>query len=379
MKVLIIHNILWAHYKSALFESISKNAEEDIEIRVVHIAKNDISRKSMESAAFQYQYPYDVLFDNYIEELSFFQKVSKLTSYILAYKPDLINVTGYAVDPAISISIFIGKLLGKKVILSTETSTDDNSKIFIKEGIKKLFIKASDAFICFGSSSADYVLELGGKAHQIIEKRAAVVDDKTLLKQFNTAKNEGFQLNQSAPKYNFIFVGSLIDVKNLPFLLKVFADIKESEKIAQEWGLILLGDGDQKKSLISLIEQLKLEDVSFVPSTPWYDVPNYFTVSDVLVLPSKSEAWGLVVNEAMVCGLPVIVSDKCGCHLDLVKDNGFVFESNNEESLKQAMIAMMDDENLRLAMGEKSKEIIKDFSLDEVSKRILQGFRQYAQ
>ena len=116
-----------------------------------------------------------------------------------------------------------------------------------------------------------------------------------------------------------------------------------------------------------------------MPSTPWYDVPNYFTVSDVLVLPSKSEAWGLVVNEAMVCGLPVIVSDKCGCHLDLVKDNGFVFESNNEESLKQAMIAMMDDENLRLAMGEKSKEIIKDFSLDEVSKRILQGFRQYAQ
>jgi glycosyltransferase involved in cell wall biosynthesis len=378
MKVLIIHNILWAHYKSALFQSISNNADPDTEVRVVHLAKNDITRKSMESAAFEYDYPYDVLFDKYIEELSFFEKFWKLLTYILAYKPDIINVTGYAVDPAISMSIFIGKVLGKKVILSTETSTTDNAKTFIKESIKKLFIKASDAFICFGSTSADYVLELGGKPNQIIEKRAAVVDDKTLLKQFNAAKEEGFKLSSPTPKHNFIFVGRLIDVKNLPFLFKVFAEIKQTEETAKDWGLIMLGDGDLKEELQKLRSDLKLEDVTFLPPVAWYDVPKYYTVADVLLLTSTSEAWGLVVNEAMVCGLPVIVSDKCGCHLDLINGNGFVFQSNDAVGLKIAILSLMKDEKLRTEMGQKSKEVIKNFSLDEVSKRILKGFKQYA-
>jgi glycosyltransferase involved in cell wall biosynthesis len=378
MKVLIIHNILWAHYKSALFQSISNNADANTEIKVVHLAKNDITRKSMESTAFEYDYPYDVLFDKYIEELSFFEKSWKLFKYILAYKPDVINVTGYAVDPAISMSIFMGKLLGKKVVLSTETSTTDNAKTFIKESIKKIFIRASDAFICFGSTSADYVLELGGKPHQIIEKRAAVVDDKTLLKQFNAAKEEGFKLPTPTPKHNFIFVGRLIDVKNLPFLFKVFADIKESEESAKDWGLILLGDGDLKGELETLRSNLKLEDVTFLPPVAWYEVPKYFTAADALLLTSTSEAWGLVVNEAMVCGLPVIVSDKCGCHLDLINGNGFVFESNDAKGLKTAMLSLMKDEKLRTEMGQKSKEVIKDFSLDEVSKRIIKGFKALA-
>jgi len=98
------------------------------------------------------------------------------------------------------------------------------------------------------------------------------------------------------------------------------------------------------------------------------------SVSSVLVLPSKSEAWGLVVNEAMICGLPVIVSDHCGSAKDLVKENGIIFKSENLESLQNAMEFMiLNTEKLQI-MGENSKRIIKDFCVDKVSKRIVEKF-----
>jgi len=372
MKILVIHNILWAHYKSVLFEAMFKNAPKNCEIYVVQLAKNEISRKSLPDSDYPYSYPYTLLFNSYQEEINPVKKVFALLNFIFRYNPDLINVTGYSVDISMTLAIFFGRLLGKKVVISTESTVIEQTRNRIKEFVKSLIVKSAHGFICFGTTSEDYILNLGAKKNQILENKSAVVDDKYILNRFKLAKANNLRIPGINTKYNFIFVGRLVEVKNLPLLIQAFENIKKQVSQANDWGLVILGDGDLKDELVMLNSHIP--SLYFLPSVSWNEVPDYFAVSSVLVLPSTSEAWGLVVNEAMICGLPVIVSDHCGSAKDLVKENGIIFKSENLESLQNAMEYMiLNTEKLQI-MGENSKRIIKDFCVDKVSKRIVEKF-----
>jgi glycosyltransferase involved in cell wall biosynthesis len=94
--------------------------------------------------------------------------------------------------------------------------------------------------------------------------------------------------------------------------------------------------------------------------------------SDVFVLPSRREPWGLVVNEAMVCGLPVIVSDACGCVDDLVvpEQNGYVVPVDDVEGLAQVMTALAKDREKRVAMGEAARETIAPWVIERQAETI---------
>jgi glycosyltransferase involved in cell wall biosynthesis len=91
------------------------------------------------------------------------------------------------------------------------------------------------------------------------------------------------------------------------------------------------------------------------------ELPNYYGLASAFVLPSISETWGLVVNEAMASGLPVLVSDRCGCAPDLVRDgtNGFTFDPYSVEEIASAMLRVwkMEDGELK-RMGAESSRII---------------------
>lgn len=372
MKILVIHNILWAHYKSVLFEEMFKNAPKNCEIHVVQLAKNEISRKLLPSGDYPYSYPYTLLFNSYQEEIHPIKKVFALFNFIIRYNPDLINVTGYSVDISMTLAIFFGRLLGKKIVISTESTVIEHTRNRIKEFFKSLIVRTAHGYICFGTASEDYILKLGAKKYQILENKSAVVDDKYILSRFNLAKSNNKRIPEVKTKNNFIFVGRLVEIKNLPLLFKAFENLKKHLSQASDWGLVILGDGDLKEELST--SNSHIPDVYFLPSVNWIEVPDYFAVSSVLVLPSKSEAWGLVVNEAMICGLPVIVSDHCGSAKDLVKGNGLIFQSENLAGLQNAMEFMiLNPEKIKI-MGENSKKIIKDFCVEKVSKRIVEKF-----
>jgi glycosyltransferase involved in cell wall biosynthesis len=269
-------------------------------------------------------------------------------------------------------------LLGKKVVISNESTSFDHQRSFLKEFLKKALVKMSDGFIVFGKTSKDYLIELGAKPDQFIEQKGAVVDDKTIRKVFEKAKEEKFLSDVIKTSNNFIYVGRIIGVKNIPILVKAFQNIKSKIGETENWGLIILGNGLLDEEIEKLIEVQNKHIYKF-NAVDWQSVPKYFTQSDCLVLPSKSEPWGLVVNEAMICGLGVIVSDSCGCKDDLVQDNGYVFESENQNSLENAMKSFVLDMHKLEIMKSKSLEIIKDFKVEEVAKRIVNGFQRIYQ
>jgi glycosyltransferase involved in cell wall biosynthesis len=373
MKILIIHNILWTHYKSVLFEAIEQNKADDMKICVLQVAKNDISRKDMASPEVNYTYNYHLLFDDFIENIPNLKKVFAVLKFINHFKPDVVNVTGWASDLSLTLSIVFSFISGKKIIISNESTSFDHHRSFFKEFLKKMLVKMADGFIVFGKTSKDYLIALGANESQFIEEKAAVVDDQRIKDIHQKAIQEGFLSEKVKSANNFIFVGRIIEVKNIPILIKAFQYIKSSIPEAKDWGLIILGNGTLDDQIGREIANGS-QDIYKFDAVDWQTVPKYFSKADCLVLPSKSEPWGLVVNEAMICRLGVIVSDSCGCKDDLVAGNGFVFESGNQNQLQECMKNFVVNVERKDTMKENSLGIIEQFKVDLVAKRIVKGF-----
>lgn len=379
MKILIVHNLLWAHYKAKVFQEVDRLARTypDVEVKVIQIARNEKSRKGLETNDPDtpvYQYRYELLFDAFIEDTTVQQRTKALLQHIRAYKPDVLNLTGYY-DPAQLVLLLYARLTGIKVVMQNESTAADNARGGLKERFKKAIFRLCDGFFCFGTLSAQYLLQSGVKPSRILLKKNAV-DNDALLHAFTRAQQTRTVQQQAlgVKPHNFIFVGRLIEVKNLIRLVDAFAVSRQTNP---DWGLILLGEGPLSEAIQQRARELNVADsVTMLPGRAWYKVPDILAMADVLVLPSLSEPWGLVVNEAMVCGMPVIVSDRCGCVVDLVQDqqNGFVIDPEQTAQLAGAMQQFMTGQADQTKMGVVAQEIIRPYSAEAVAREMLEGF-----
>lgn len=374
MRILIVHNQLWAHYKSKLFSDLYHLAPQfGASVHVAQIALSEKSRANMgHTETVAYQYDYEVLFNDSLENISTWQRARALFKKMRQYRPDVLNLTGYY-DPAQLLLLLYAKLVGVKVIISNESNVRDNKRHFLKEKFKQFVLSWADGFFCFGQSSAAYLEQLGVNSTKILTRKAAVVDNERLRFEYEMAYATRAEQKQKLglKPYNFIFVGRLIAPKNLLLLLGAFQKLPKNH----DWGLILLGEGEQKADLVQFCEQNQLQHVSFLAGVTWHQVPHYLALADVFVLPSISEPWGLVVNEALVCGLPVVVSANCGCVEDLIKDgkNGFVFNPNQVNELTQKMRFFVENTAQIEAMKKISQELVAPFATKNVAAEMLQG------
>lgn len=385
MRILIVHNLLWAHYKSSVFQALQTvvNQQPDLTVRVLQIARNERSRASLETVADAalptYAYEYDLLFDRYSEEIGLRERTQALLRRAKAYQPDVINLTGYY-DPAQLILLLWAKRRGIRVVMQNESTAADQVRGGWKESFKRWIFRQCDGFFCFGSQSADYLVQLGVPPAKILLRKNAV-DNNALRSVYEqtlpnrTARQQAMQLRPN----NIVFVGRLIEAKNLQMLLSCFAEALKRTAKPADWGLILLGDGTERDALNQQIIDLALpEQVKILPGRPWFRVPEILALSNVLVLPSRSEPWGLVVNEAMACGLPVLVSNRCGCVPDLVHDgqNGFVFDPDQPNQLTHRLIQFMDEMVDTQQMGQFAKQFIAPYAPEAVAQEMLAGFRK---
>lgn len=130
--------------------------------------------------------------------------------------------------------------------------------------------------------------------------------------------------------------------------------------------LAYVGDGVERAPLERRASELGFRDVTFLGFRNQSDLPALYSAADLLVLPSELDAWGMVVNEGMCCGLPVIVSDKVGAAADLVRDgtNGFVYPVGDVPTLADRMLRLVQDVGLRRAMARESIRRIDEWSVE---------------
>jgi glycosyltransferase involved in cell wall biosynthesis len=386
MRILIVHNILWAHYKSSVFQALQKLVDQhpDTTLNVLQIARNERSRAGLEAAtesqtidAPVYTYKYELLFDRYLEDVSVKERTLALLRHARSFKPDVITLTGYY-DPAQVVLLFWAKQQGIRIVMQNESTNADHDRGGWKEWLKRWIINQCDGYFCFGNSSADYFINLGVPPERILLRKNAV-DNNALLSAYQRAslkRSEQQQLVGIQPN-NFVFVGRLIDLKNLPALVSAFAEAHQQSPNAANWGLVLLGDGPELTSLQQQVSTAGLSNfVRFLPGRPWYQVPDILALANVLVLPSRSEPWGLVVNEAMACGMPVLVSNRCGCVRDLLRDgeNGLVFDPDQPDQLTDCLIQFMNGTVNETKMGQAAKQTIAPYSPESVAQEMLNGF-----
>jgi glycosyltransferase involved in cell wall biosynthesis len=166
-----------------------------------------------------------------------------------------------------------------------------------------------------------------------------------------------------------LFCGKFSNVKRPLDLLQAFHCLGDNP----EASLVFVGDGLLRVDMQRYVLEHGLKRIHFLGFRNQTELPACYAMADVLVLPSDIEPWGLVVNEAMCFGLPIIASDKVGAAPDLVHDgvNGFVFPAGNVELLADRLRTVLLDEQMRQRMGAQSSYMIEHWGINETVHGIL--------
>ena len=277
-----------------------------------------------------------------------------LVHKIKAEKPDGIIIYGWKHQSHLSVLNFFH---GKVSILFRGDSTilDDSSFFSLRSYLRFIFLKwiyrKVDYVLSPGTASDQYFLKAGLRHDQIIRAEHAI-DNERFMNMSKIEEEQLYNLSSTLSiKSNeivFLFAGKFIHKKDPLLLIEAYTQLKLKNDNVR---LLLVGSGLLEETIKERVKQLPLSVASSIMLLPFQDqqqIKLLYRASNVYVLPSKGpqETWGLSVNEALACGTPVIVSDKCGASKDLVKDqeNGLVFKSENSQDLFQKMEMMCNDE-----------------------------------
>jgi len=142
--------------------------------------------------------------------------------------------------------------------------------------------------------------------------------------------------------------------------------------------LVIVGDGEERPVCERYVKTRKLRGVHFVGFKNQSELPQFYAVADVFCLPSEDEPWGLVLNEAMCFGLPIIATDQVGAAYDLINQgiNGFIYQVGNIEALKGYLEVTLKDEELRQKMGKASLELIERWGYKENVEGLLEAMKE---
>jgi 1,2-diacylglycerol 3-alpha-glucosyltransferase len=272
---------------------------------------------------------------------------------------------------------------GVPTVVMSETTPWDFERKWWKEAVKQRIVRCYSTALVGGTPHKDYMVQLGMPAERVFLGYDAV-DNRYFADKVAEIRNQPGEVASpleygkdstgqglhgpgkaesrnklGLPEKYFLATARFVEQKNLPRLIEAYARYRELAAKADErqqttdnrpsvvsspvvpWSLVLLGDGPLREALNSQLLTLNLHDHVHLPGFKQYEeLPAYYGLASVFVHASTIEPWGLVVNEAMASGLPVLVSNRCGCAMDLVKEgvNGFTFDPYNIEQLAQLML-----------------------------------------
>jgi glycosyltransferase involved in cell wall biosynthesis len=149
-------------------------------------------------------------------------------------------------------------------------------------------------------------------------------------------------------------------------LIQAYLEANAAGRAKQPY-LLIVGDGTERSALEALVRESGESSIRFLGFQNQSQLAQFFDLCDIFVLPSVYEPFGLIVNEVMNAGKPIIISDQVGCQPDLVEDgvNGRVFTANNVSSLRSALESVLADTKLRERLGQRSLERINQWSFEE--------------
>jgi glycosyltransferase involved in cell wall biosynthesis len=257
---------------------------------------------------------------------------------------------------------------GIPMVVMSESARQDEHRTWWKEAVKRQIVDLYSAALVGGKRHVEYLVELGMPRDRIFTGYDVVDNDyfRRRAEEVRSQKSE-VRKQYGLPENYFLASARFIEKKNLPGLIRAYAEYRGRSLVSggnAPWDLVLLGDGPLRETLNDQLSTLNLHPHVHLPGFKRYDeLPVYYALASAFVHASTTEQWGLVVNEAVASGLPVIVSHRCGCVPELVKGNGFTFDPLDEHQLASLLLQMTllpEDERSRLA--ETSCRVAENFT-----------------
>ncbi len=285
------------------------------------------------------------------------------------FGPEAVVVPGWATALSTS-AVGWANARGVPVVLMSASQEIDFERTALREWVKRRYVSNCDGAIVGGTPHREYLVKLG-------------MDPSRIRLGYDVVDNEHFRCGAAQARENaaavrkqmglparyFLTVTRFIEKKNLSRLLQAFASFlaaTDSDRTdSRPWHLVVLGDGELRPLLEDQVSSLGLADRVLMPGFKQYpELPTWYALAEALVLGSTTEQWGLVVNEAMASGLPVLVSNRCGCAANLVSPgvNGYTFDPHDTARLASLMARIAEEPTRRRTMGDASVVLIDKWS-----------------
>lgn len=374
-KVAIVTNIL-TPYRIPLFNQLNKYEEFDFTIYL--LAENENNR--LWSINNDVEFECKLLPDYGIDLSNHIKIIYHLNPHIISeiqkQNFDAVICAGY--DSFTALLVFLMCKLKKIPLLfwSGSTAYENNNILrFIGRPIIKLFTNYSDGFIAYGSRAKQFLVSNGAAENKIFKAYNTVDTDYYYneCQKYKAQRQKILTENNFKTKKYILYVGQLIERKGIKTLIDAFTLINKNDNIS----LLIVGEGKDKTTYMEYCSNNKIKNIYFIGHKNSDILPLYYSIADVFVLPSLSEVWGLVINEALACGIPVITTNNVGASEDLIVDgeNGYVIEANNAEKLSETLESIIFDDSSLKILGENSRKYIGNFSIESSAKGFINALK----
>ena len=373
MRVAIYHNNLWAKHKGVVFSQVDlSGGSRGITPSFIQIAETEELRVTLGGVDLSYhQYPFRLLFRGSYDRAPLIRRNSALARDLFKNPVDLVIMPGY--DRAeYWTMLLVCILLRRKRAVFCDSTTADRPRIAWRELAKRWFFRWCNGFFCYGIRSREYLMSYGVSESKIaIRCQAAALPRGYSSARVLSHYESDWKARADEP--HFLYVGRLSAEKGLEDLFQAFCAVKTTYPRAR---LDLVGTGPLAEQLKSRVSALGMGTaISFLGTKSLEDISDLFLKCTALVLPSLSEPWGLVVNESLSYGCPVVVSSACGCVPDLVMEGltGYSFEAGNVEALHRSLNSVRQLSVNRPAVARDCLAVIANFTPERSATQILDG------
>ncbi|MDX2111076.1 MAG: glycosyltransferase [Verrucomicrobiota bacterium] len=285
-------------------------------------------------------------------------------------KPNVIFTPGYSGVYA-WISLCWAKIYNSTTCIMFETQYNDFKRQYYKEIIKKILIGMYDLGFAGGATHLEYLNKLGMRIDRIVTGYDSVNNEYySNIKHDTVSSLESWRKRLNIEKSFFLSIGRMIPKKGFNNLLKaykIYLSICERNCICP-YDLIIIGDGPERNNIAKEIASASISNYVIMPGYLTSDITSrYLSMASVFIMPSiYAEQWGLVINEAMAAGVPVIASNICGATHDLIEDGitGFTYEPMDVNTLANIMYKLSIDEELRIRIAKAGRERVDKYSVE---------------
>lgn len=292
-------------------------------------------------------------------------------------RPDMVAIVGYVRPECVEALSWAGRNR-RQTILMSESQAIDRPRVWWKEAIKRQRVRRCASALVGGTRHMDYLVQLGMPAERIALGYNAV-DNDYFASKAEDARTSMTRPNGAPSSTYFLTVSRFAPEKNLPRLLRAYASYRMRQRGAAPWSLVLCGDGPDRQLIQDEIQRLGLTPHVCLPGfSQAGELPMWYAHAGAFVLPSRSEPWGLVANEAAACGLPLLISDRCGCVETLVPDppgtTGWRFDPGDERAITEALLRIAGTtESRRIEIGGRAARIVANWGPERFAQGALEA------